>query len=424
MFESSMSVDANMSDALPPAAANVVAGAGLRGRVHNPLVSTQGGGHTFSGMDVQRLGKPDVFTGDTVQWPFYYFNMRAYIGAMDLFSADQLSEVEQRSEPIQLTQLTGDWLRRAAIFFFILAMSLKGGPHALIQRCEPNNGLEAWRLLTRRYQCADDGSSLGQLQAIMDFDFGNGTKYLDKLSDWQLLVKTYNDHNPLEEVSESVLKAVLVRGAPEPLKAHLEIVGHQLSYLGVLNSAEAFVRARQAWHPSGLGKTTTALEEAKPMEPADMEVDAMYKGKAKGKGKGKSKGKLDQKFGGVCYGCGEAGHRSADCPYSWWDSSECWLCGGWGHLASECANRRHGDTVWQLGSPPTFPEDLESTQATAEILDLAEAVPAPDDDDITAVPADHIPDAVAETSDSTTFFPSDLVPDPAWMFALTDDING
>jgi len=230
-----------------------------------------------------------------------------------------------------------------------------------MQKCEQNNGLEAWRILARRYQHVDGSSNLGRLRMILDFKFEAGSKYLDSLAAWELLVARFNESNPMEEISEAILKTVLIKGAPEPLKGHLEITGMQQDYREMRNAIESFVRQKYEW---GDAETTAPTLQI----PMDVSYIAGLKGKAKGKGKGKQqrrgKGKgavawtapqpevqlqpqpEQHLFSGSCFLCGQVGHRAYECPQGWTDSpasvpGQCWLCGGWGHEAHECGTRRH-----------------------------------------------------------------------------------
>ena len=297
-------------------------------------------------VDLTRIGKLDTFEGSDEEWPGWSFTMIAYIGALGLFTMAQLNWVTEQEDAIPLSSIPAHLRRNAGILFYVLVMYLRGLARNTLRRVEPHNGLEAWRMLSRRYRQDDGTSSLGRLKMILDYNFGSGPGYLNTLATWLVLIKDYNEANPLDELSESVLKTILIKGAPQPLKAHLEVTGSRMSYKEILGTIESFVRSQREWHP-----------DSAPNAFVPMEVDQLYwlcKGKGKGKGKEKfGKGKDKGKFAGKsvvvgvtpdpCWRCGQPGHGAATCTAVQTPEDlsqvQCWLCQGWGHRARHCPNR-------------------------------------------------------------------------------------
>ena len=341
-------------------------------------------------IDLQKLlGRPEAFAGDDAKWQSWAFTMRSYLAALGLVTQAQLDAVEAWGKPIPIGALPIPFRRKSSILFYLLVACLRGSALVVVQKCEASNGFEAWRLLTRRYQRTDGGSSLGRLRAVIDFTFRGGAEYLDDLASWEVLVQRYNMANPLEEISESVLKMVLIRGSPEPLKSHLELTGAGMSFHELRNAVETFVRNRRDWDTRETGSLAAPGRVAEPI-PAPMDVDqiAAMKGKGKqGKGKWKGKGRPAGKAGGktgaqgrgrglvaspkpYCHCCGEEGHRTSECMWAEQIQEtedltgiQCWLCGGWGHRARHCATR-HSEydecALIQGDLPPGLSKDSAS----------------------------------------------------------------
>ena len=102
----------------------------------------------MSVVDTRLLGRPSTFGGAEAEWPDWAFSMRAYGAAIDAaFPA---------VAPVLVTTLGVPEQNVARQLFFMLAMMTKGPALAIVRQAEISgggpNGLEAWRLLVRRYE--------------------------------------------------------------------------------------------------------------------------------------------------------------------------------------------------------------------------------------------------------------------------------
>eukprot|EP00971_Amphidinium_carterae_P118327 2344453-Amphidinium_carterae.1 len=171
-------------------------------------------------------------------------------------------------------------------------MTVAGRARVMLQSSPQGNGLEAWRLLSKRYERRDAQSATGLLQHILSFSFGDSLQHTkDKLAELDVLIVRYNSQ-AVASLPDDVEQAVLMRATPEPLRTHLMInSGQMTNALMVRRAIDDYLNARLGWQ--------TASTPLPPSSSTDMEIDWVSKGKTKGKekgkdgkgGKGKGKGK-------------------------------------------------------------------------------------------------------------------------------------
>ena len=345
-------------------------------------------------LDVQKLGKLPMFDGEKKHFAPWHFKASGYVSALGIFSQAELRVLEARREPLYLVQLSPADKRRAGLLWFLLLSMLVGPALWLMQRCEDDNGAEVWRQLVQRYKRLDGGAALGRLSQLLAFDFGNVENFQQHMSEWDVLLKEYEASTSPEELPDTVKKAVIIHGAPEPIKSHLELNAGSMDYASVREALVGYMRNREEW--SSMPRSTVT-EGAVLTTPATVASDAMdvslvaaMKGKGKGKGKMKGKSKKGKTLGGVpvppvfpgsCFKCGQLGHRSSECwaaeaaeasADAGWDAGpRCWMCGGWGHSADLCGNRYYG-----LQSVETVPMKASSIQCGVASASTDDWLPA------------------------------------------------
>ena len=143
--------------------------------------------------------RPNIFAGEEKDWSEWAFVFKAYIFAVGCASPDELRAIELRSEPIILDQASAALRSLSKALYFYLVMLVRGNALSIIKRVEPDNGAEAWRLLCQRYQQDDEVNSVGMLQSILEFDFGDSIAGLiDSINNYELLISNYNKLNDLD----------------------------------------------------------------------------------------------------------------------------------------------------------------------------------------------------------------------------------
>ena len=149
-------------------------------------------------------------------------------------------------------------------------------------------------------------SSMSILQALLGFTFGSSLDQVpDRLAEFEASTIRYKAEPNVDSLSDSIKRAVLVRGCPEQLKTHVQMnLQAYQSYSSIRNAVQSYTEAKRTWRPDTVQTTSST----------DMEVDAVGKDGFKGKSKaGKGKGKNQE--GDECYICGRQGHFQKDCWY-------------------------------------------------------------------------------------------------------------
>ena len=200
----------------------------------------------------------------------------------------------------------------------------------MLREVPDQNGHEAYWSLVLRYGNRDAHSETALFIKVMNFNFGDIDAMATKFEEFNLLIKEHDDISGMDNIPDTIKRAILVARALEPLRTHLQLNSQSYTtFLEIRQAINQYLKARKGF---------------KLMERDDaMDVDFVHKegqrgkeegnDKGKGKPKGKSKGKGKQnekgtssgkgtsnqkKFQGTCRNCGKTGHK--------W--SECWAEGG------------------------------------------------------------------------------------------------
>ena len=177
----------------------------------------------MSVVDTRLLGRPSTFGGAEAEWPDWAFSMRAYGAAIDAAFPDAMEVASRAVAPVLVTTLGVPEQNVALQLFFMLAMMTKGPAFAIVRQAEISgggpNGLEAWRLLVRRYEPEAATRTLGLLQQILNpVPFpDNVTGFEEALSKWELTISRW-ESSAHDALNEGVKIALLLKMTPEPLR--------------------------------------------------------------------------------------------------------------------------------------------------------------------------------------------------------------
>ena len=149
----------------------------------------------------------------------------------------------------------------------------------MVREVPEQNGYEAYRCLVMRYGSRDAHGETTLLIKVMNFNFGDIEAMESKFEEFNLLVKEHDDISGIDNIPDTIKRAILVARAPEPLRTHLQLNSQSYAtFLDMRKAINQYLRARKGF-------------KLKEREDDPMEVDLVHKESSKDKGKGKSKGK-------------------------------------------------------------------------------------------------------------------------------------
>ena len=101
------------------------------------------------------LGKPGLFRGDEQHWSEWSFVMRGWLLMSGLMNAQLLQRVEKLVEPIDELDVPANFDESNHKIYYALVMLLRGHAQVLLRSAPVGHGIEAWRVLVRRYERSD-----------------------------------------------------------------------------------------------------------------------------------------------------------------------------------------------------------------------------------------------------------------------------
>ena len=183
---------------------------------------------------------------------------------------DVADEVARRTTLYLTTDLPPDDKGRKACLMLqsVIVGCIKNRPLRLIMDTPSRDGREALRKLDAEYRPTYRGRQMALLKSIMHPKLnsaGSDAEYIDKLSEWQQVVREY----------------VRISGkeAPPQMQEHFRLRSEEIGTdcKKVIQTIEGYVRSKKTWDSGG---------------PVDVDIGAVNKGKGQAKGKSKgSKGK-------------------------------------------------------------------------------------------------------------------------------------
>ena len=156
-------------------------------------------------LDPRHLGKPSCFDGTQEgshdEWRF---QLVAYLTAVDPCFGDVADDVARRTTPYLLSDLPLDDEGKKAylMLYAVIVGCIKNRPLRLFMDTPSRDGREALRKLDAEYRPTFRGRQMALLRCIMHPKLnsaGSDAEYINKLSEWQQVVREY------EQISGSEL---------------------------------------------------------------------------------------------------------------------------------------------------------------------------------------------------------------------------
>ena len=172
-------------------------------------------------VDTKLLEKPGKFHGADSDWSDWAFSMRAYLGCLGNHVAYAVEQTESLKQQCHLANMTDEEKLISRQLYYVLALSVKGNALAIVKGVEKNNGIEAWRKLNMRYEPESSSRHYSMMHRLMEVPFSSDLDQLEAaITNWENRVREW-EIAATDNLSDSVKRAILLKGAPEAVRTHL-----------------------------------------------------------------------------------------------------------------------------------------------------------------------------------------------------------
>ena len=383
--------------------------------------------------EIGRYKNVKVFGGDPKEWEEFWTKFKSQVSAGSPKVAEMLDEVEAKLSELELEEegfeekltdfpLDEDEVREIGHMLHNLLLSLTTGEaNAVVRRCRGRHGLLAWKRLCTTLNPRTLASGVKAIsQALNPPKIANSTKADMNIEAWEdKMAKLSTEYG--EKLSAKMKVAVLYAMLPKDLQEKV-LDKCAVNWDSVKDDDAAAIYGRVKEEMKNIAKSRRDMVTPKPMEVDHVQTDwswwscdgyeeeqvhdegeqeealqgINYVGKGKGKGKG------------LCWTCGEPGHRAAECPKAgkgggkgsnyyykggykgdgknskggykggkgeskagkgtWYNPMPraCFVCGSTTHLARDCPNAKTTQEVQVVRSETGDLEVLFIAHTTAE----------------------------------------------------------
>ena len=259
--------------------------------------------------DLQKLGKPPMYSGKEDEWNEWSFVMKSYVSLLSTHVPALLTGAENPVASPDMSiatiraTLTEDGVTAAKKLFHVLVMNVRGPALAVIRGITDMNGALAWRALITRYAPNTAPRVQSLMSAILNAKTfpSELTAYEIALDEWQENIRKFESISG-DRFNVSMKKALFLDKAPMNVRVPLQM--QNLATFEAMTAVTLQFLQHNAQYQAGVTVTPNNRRGQD-----DMEIDALTK---KGKGKSKGKSKTDGSKTS-CFVCGRVGHMAKDC---------------------------------------------------------------------------------------------------------------
>ena len=214
-------------------------------------------------VDTRGIGRPPSFSGSEKEWREWRGKVTAYLYATAPFAKPfldwaELSVIPINQEAMEAQCMTdqgdvsADQLNAMAHFStrlgLILIDTCKGEPYRLVESAGHGNGLEAWRLLMRRYASRTPGTKRALLASLFSMKPATSATDLESVMlTVEEVIRRY-DAMSSDKMPEDIQCAILIAVCPKELKEFLDMSTEDFKYTELRNRATNWIERKRDQH--------------------------------------------------------------------------------------------------------------------------------------------------------------------------------
>ncbi len=158
-----------------------------------PPPATHAASAAASLVDMRVLGKPSNFSGDRESWRSWSFTMKAFAAALSPELRRLMDQAGATASTIlnaALTEAQQSWSRQ---LYYMLSLTTQGEALRRLQNVEEGEGAEGWRVFSEHYEPKTAVRYFGMLKEILNFDFGDMDKVIDRIEQFRSKIRKYEE---------------------------------------------------------------------------------------------------------------------------------------------------------------------------------------------------------------------------------------
>ena len=330
-------------------------------------------------VDVKGIGKPSVYNSDMKSWSSWSFKLQNFMEGVVSGIKEALDYVQDQEET--LTQDNMDEIQEIFTtanedadlkmigrqLYTVLAQLMDGEALDLVQSTKDNDGFEAWRVVSRRFDPQGAGRRRNILGVLIQPGAVDAPQLNSHIAKWEERLRVY-ERRAGQPMQEDIKAQVLVSMTKGALKDHLTLNANKMkTYLSVREEIQSYLESKvndmaSPMDVGSLGQKDITCNNCG--KKGHKKIDCWAPGggahkssqhpKGSGKSSGKSGGKGDGKGGKGKSKGKEKFKDKPPPPYPSWprpgghpDKQQqqgfqgyCSLCWGWGHKRQDCPTSR------------------------------------------------------------------------------------
>ena len=227
-----------------------------------------------------QLFAPDTRQDEPTKWGDWRFQFETFVGAIDDSLLLLMKRAEKLETRIEMTSLAGPERILSETLYSLLSGLMKNRPLRLVRGIPHQNGLEAWRVLTKDLQPKTRQRALALVQALNRVQFDANKTITEQLPPYEMMVREY-ERAANVTYPDDLKVAALVPALPQSLRVQVQMALQDDTTFDDLRSrVEMYEQVSMKWVPEAGTQLaikpggTDAADTSAPME-----VDAVWSGK-------------------------------------------------------------------------------------------------------------------------------------------------